>query len=204
MATLDGWVVTDLDLRTTGWYWEGPSTVATAPSPATSGTSLDVASGDGPAFGQTPLNAVVWPSGVLETFRIPATAEIVRVTGISGDTLTIERAAEGTSARSIVVGDQIAITQKLDCTPGQTIDEPVLSDGTTNWVFGIGVDFHNACVFVAKHLDAYRLVHVQFSDNVRDGDVTAGYSSGSHGGFAARNCTVIEEVDEATILAEAG
>lgn len=83
------------------------STVATAPSPATSGTSLVVASGHGARFPAVPFNATVWPADATPD---PANAEIVRVTGISTDTLTIVRAQEGTSARTIVVGDYIAAT----------------------------------------------------------------------------------------------
>lgn len=83
------------------------STVATAPSPATSGTSLVVASGHGTRFPTAPFNATVWPIDVQPT---PANAEIVRVTARSTDTLTIARAQEGTSARTVVVGDQIAAT----------------------------------------------------------------------------------------------
>lgn len=83
------------------------STVATAPSPATSGTSLVVAAGQGSRFPSPPFNLLVWPIGLLAT---PATAEIVRVTGRAGDTLTISRAQEGTTARTIVVGDQVAAT----------------------------------------------------------------------------------------------
>lgn len=88
------------------------STVATAPSPATSGTSLVVQSGDGALFPAVPFNATIWPTGASST---AANAEIVRVTGISTDTLTIVRAQEGSSARSVVVGDQIAasITSKV-------------------------------------------------------------------------------------------
>ena len=81
------------------------SLVATAPSPATSGTSLVVTSGEGSRFPAVPFNAVVGPAGVLLT---PANAEIVRATARTSDTLTITRAQEGTTARSIVVGDQIA------------------------------------------------------------------------------------------------
>ncbi len=83
------------------------STVATAPSPATSGTSLVVASGEGAKFPTPPFNATVWPAG-----SAPSTsnAEIVRVTGISTDTLTITRTQESTSARTIVTGDIIAAT----------------------------------------------------------------------------------------------
>ena len=83
------------------------STVATAPSPASSGTSLVVASGDGAKFPAVPFNATVWPANSQPT---TANAEIVRVTGISTDTFTITRATESTSARSIGVGDQIAAT----------------------------------------------------------------------------------------------
>lgn len=83
------------------------STVATAPSPATSGTSLVVAAGEGSVFPTPPFNATIWPIG---TQPLSTTAEIVRVTGISTDTLTIVRAQEGTSARTVIVGDQIAAT----------------------------------------------------------------------------------------------
>lgn len=81
------------------------STVATAPSPATSGTSLVVASGEGTRFPAVPFNAVVWPLGQLPT---PANAEVVRVTNISTDTFTITRATESSVARSVIIGDQIA------------------------------------------------------------------------------------------------
>lgn len=93
------------------------STVLTAPSPATSGTSLVVQSGDGAKFPATPFNATVWPTGTQPklTGVSATTAEIVRVTNISTDTLTIIRADGATlepnntgTNRTIVVGDQIA------------------------------------------------------------------------------------------------
>lgn len=83
------------------------SLVATAPSPASSGTSLIVTTGQGALFPSTPFNATIWPTGVQP---ISTNAEIVTVTNISGDTLTIIRAQEGTAARTVVVGDQIAAT----------------------------------------------------------------------------------------------
>lgn len=89
----------------------GYSTVATAPSPATSGTSLTVQSGDGARFPNPStdgaFNLTVWPTGLA---ALASNAEIVRCTARSGDTLTIARTQEGTSARTIVVGDQIALT----------------------------------------------------------------------------------------------
>lgn len=83
------------------------STVATAPSPASSGTSLVVAAGDGSKFPTPPFNATVWPASTQPT---TSNAEIVRVTAISTDTLTIARTQESSSARTIVAGDQIAHT----------------------------------------------------------------------------------------------
>lgn len=80
------------------------STVATAPSPATSGTSLVVAAGDGAKFPAVPFNATICPASTQPT---TTNAEIVRVTARSTDTLTITRAQESTSARTVVVGDQI-------------------------------------------------------------------------------------------------
>lgn len=80
------------------------SAVATAPSPATSGTSLVVSSGHGTRFPAVPFNATIWPASSTPD---PTNAEIVRVTAISTDTLTITRAQESSSARTVIVGDQI-------------------------------------------------------------------------------------------------
>jgi microcystin-dependent protein len=79
------------------------STVAVAPSPASSGTSLTVATGNGSLF-PTNSNVVVSPAGVTPT---SANSEICLVTNQSGDVLTLTRQQESTSARSIVVGDSI-------------------------------------------------------------------------------------------------
>lgn len=81
------------------------SAVATAPSPAASGTSLVVTAGQGSRFPATPFNAVIWPIGAIPT---PANAEIVRVTARATDTLTITRAQESSGARTVIIGDQIA------------------------------------------------------------------------------------------------
>lgn len=82
------------------------SAVATPPSPATSGTSLVLSSGHGatrvPA--SLPANAVICPTG---TSPSPDNAEIIRVTGRSTDTLTIVRAQEGSTARTVIAGDLI-------------------------------------------------------------------------------------------------
>ena len=90
------------------------SLVATAPSPATSGTSLVVTAGQGSYFPVTPFDATIWPAGSQPT---NTNAEIVRVTTVSTDTFTITRAQYGTTAQSITVGYQIA----------QTVDANLLS-----------------------------------------------------------------------------
>lgn len=72
--------------------------VATAPSPATSGLSLVVASGQGANFPEPPFYITAVDNGVLPT---KSTAEILLVTAKSTDTFTIVRAQKGTTAKSI-------------------------------------------------------------------------------------------------------
>src|SRR3990167_9040619 len=91
------------------------STVATAPSPAASGLSLVVAAGDGVLFATVPFNVTIWHAGAQP---LSTNAEIARVTARVTDTLTITRAQESSSARTIVVVDQIA----------QTVTAKVLTD----------------------------------------------------------------------------
>ena len=83
------------------------SLVATAPSPAISGTSLVVTAGQGALFPTPPFNITIWPANLN---ALSSNAEIVRVTAIATDTLTIVRAQEGTAARTVVAGDQVAAT----------------------------------------------------------------------------------------------
>jgi len=102
------------------------SLVATAPSPATSGTSLVVTTGQGSLFPTPPFNATIWPAA---SNPLSTNAEIVRVTAISTDTLTIVRAQEGSSARTVIVGDQIAAT--ITAKTIEDIDKYVEVTGTT-------------------------------------------------------------------------
>jgi hypothetical protein len=81
------------------------TTVTIAPSPAPSGTSLTVQ--DGSVFGATPFNATVYPLG---SNPLSTNAEIVRVTNVSANTLTITRTQEGSLARNIIASDRISAT----------------------------------------------------------------------------------------------
>jgi len=71
------------------------------------GTTLGVGIGEGARFPAAPFNATVWPFDMAPD---PTTAEVVRVTARTGDSLTITRAQEGTTARAIIVGDFVAAT----------------------------------------------------------------------------------------------
>lgn len=83
-------------------------TVLTPPSPATSGTSLVLNSGEGGNFPTIVSPDISWvtlcPPGVPATM---ANAEIVKVTNRSSDTLTIVRAQRGTTAKSVASGWQV-------------------------------------------------------------------------------------------------
>lgn len=84
------------------------SLVTIPPSPEASGTTLTVAAGQGALFpnpSPTPFNCTVSP---FNTFPTQANSEIVRVTAIVGDTFTIMRAQEGTTAKPIAAGWLIA------------------------------------------------------------------------------------------------
>jgi hypothetical protein len=88
----------------------GYSTVAVAPVPALSGTSLTVVADTFPA---APFNVTVWP--VDAPLPLSSNAEIIRVTAKAGLVFTILRAQEGTSAKPIAAGWNFAnsITKAL-------------------------------------------------------------------------------------------
>ena len=72
------------------------------------GTSLIVTNAtEAGYFPAVPFNATVWPANLQP---ITTNAEIVRVTNISSATFTIVRNQEGSTNRTIAVGDQIAAT----------------------------------------------------------------------------------------------
>lgn len=77
------------------------SSVALAPSPPNTGTSLTVKAGQGARFATPPFNMTLAPEKEAAT---PENAEIVRVTGISGDVFTIVREQEGTIKKNIESG----------------------------------------------------------------------------------------------------
>jgi len=90
-------------------------TVLTPPSPAASGTTLVLNSGHGARFPNPSTDGEY--NIVIKPFReipVSSNAEICRVTARSTDTLTIAREQEGSSARTILAGDEVflSITKK--------------------------------------------------------------------------------------------
>lgn len=87
--------------------------VATAPSPATSGTTVVLSAGQGARFPQPStdgaFNLTLVPNGTAAENFFTA-AEIVRCTARTTDTLTITRAQESTTARSVAAGWLVVLT----------------------------------------------------------------------------------------------
>jgi|SRR5665213_432272 len=96
-------------------------TITVAPSPDTSGTTLSMSNADAAQFSDpsvtAPYNATDWPTAT--PLPLIGNSEIIRITakgaansGGSGNTeFTIVRVQEGSSARAITIGDQIANTE---------------------------------------------------------------------------------------------
>lgn len=82
------------------------SKITAVPVDAVNGTAFDVVADDGQLF--SPNQPVtMWPDGPAPNHD---SAEIGYITAVSGDTITITRAQEGTQALSVAVGWNIAAT----------------------------------------------------------------------------------------------
>lgn len=97
----------------------GYGAVSTAPSPATSGTTLKMTEAQSDNFPDPATNGeynvTVWPTGVQPLY---SNSEIVRFTAKAAPSggevqFTIEREQESTPARTIIVGDQLALTETV-------------------------------------------------------------------------------------------
>lgn len=172
------------------------SAVATAPSPATSGTSLVVTAAQGARFPTPPFNAVIWPTASQPD---PSNAEVVRVTAIATDTLTITRAQEGTSARTVVVTDQIAaaITAKtltdveslLNAQQRTLINPAAVSMVTVPGVMPCGTATSQSYNINQDHYYPVFCEDTVTFDEVLVGVTTASGSAGSIGRIAIYNAT---------------
>ena len=161
------------------------STVATAPSPASSGTSLVVATGDGALFPTVPFNATVWPVGSQPT---TTNAEIVRVTNITGDTLTITRTQEGSSARTIVVGDQVSAT--ITALTLTDVENRLLAVSASNNLFSSGtVNFTGAGNITVS--TGVGVISISGSQSIQPAVGSLNGSSGTLSISASQNATAV-------------
>ncbi len=136
-----------------------------------SGTSLVVAAGTGAVFPAVPFNVVVWPAGQQP---VATNAEIVRVTARATDTLTITRTQEGTSARSIIIGDQIAasITKKI-LDDLAALDTPPSARAFHNATQSLTTGVLTALAFNSERYDT-DVIHDTVTNNTRLTCKTAG------------------------------
>lgn len=104
-------------------------TVLTAPSPATSGTSLVLNSGEGARFPAAPFYAIAHPNNTIPTV---STSEKVLVTAVSTDTFTITRAQGIYSAQSIAVGWRISNAIFQEDINNSSIIQNEVPGGTVN------------------------------------------------------------------------
>jgi hypothetical protein len=106
-------------------------------------TSIALQSGQGAKLPATPFNMIWWNSTDFPNPANDPNVEIVRVTNVAGDTLTISRAQEGTTAAnhntsaktySLVLG----ITAKMiadiqSALPGTFVENEIVSGSGTSW-----------------------------------------------------------------------
>lgn len=78
-------------------------TIATPPAPALSGNTVTLNTGEGAYFNEG-TQATLFPENAMP---LPTNAEIVRITDVTGDVLTLDRADEGSIAREVDAGWQI-------------------------------------------------------------------------------------------------
>lgn len=116
-------------------------TVLTAPSPATTGLSVTLQSGEGALMPAVPFMTTATPPGFYPTL---SNSEKVWVTAIVGDTLTIQRGKSPTTAKSIGVGWFIANGIYADDLLAGTMKLDELLSGTAN---GTNTVFTTAAAF---------------------------------------------------------
>lgn len=101
------------------------------PTPAISGQSLTLATGHGARMPATPFNATVRdPAAIMPTGG--GDAEVIRVTNVTGDTLTFTRVQEGSNGRVIAAGDILiaGITKKAITDLEAVLSSLIGGDGT--------------------------------------------------------------------------
>lgn len=139
--------------------------VSVAPSPASSGTSLSLSDADAALFPDPAsvgaYDVVVWPAGVKPS---ASNAEIVRITAkdspSGGNTaFTITRQQQSTSARTIIIGDQVAMNltaKTITDIIGMGTSSLVRNEVPSGSVNGSNTAFTTAAAFQTGSLRVYQ------------------------------------------------
>lgn len=176
--------------------------VQTAPSPATSGTTLTLRPGEGSTMPTPPFYGTATPPGQITSL---STSEKLLVTNVSGDTLTIVRGQSPTSAKAISQGWIFANAMYVDDVYKSSIFTDELLTGTvngTNKVFTTANGFSQIQVYkngVAMHIsDDFTITganQVTFVTAPATGSkLTATYITGSQAMIAGSNSQVFSEI----------
>lgn len=172
------------------------ATVAVGPSPALSGTSLTVANGLGSLFPTSDFQITVYPPGV---DPLMSNAEICNVTTRVGDVFTIVRAQEGTTAKSIATGWQVAntITKKAFTDIQDSIIQSVWAGGVAATAPQIsfsnsnGVSFGAAGSVITASVDTGGGGSINFSAGTQSSNLQSLVFSNSNGvSFGLSNGTI--------------
>lgn len=172
------------------------ATVAVGPSPALSGTSLTVANGLGSLFPTSDFQITVYPPGV---DPLMSNAEICNVTARVGDVFTIVRAQEGTTAKSISTGWQVAntITKKAFTDIQDSIIQSIWAGGVAATAPQIsfsnsnGVSFGAAGSVITASVDTGGGGSINFSAGTQSSNLQSLIFSNSNGvSFGLSNGTI--------------
>lgn len=128
----------------------GTSLILVAPSPATTGDTLEVLPGEGADFIYPPFYATVHPSAELPT---KSNSEVVLVWARSTDTLSIDRAQKGTTAKNIAAGWRISNAVYAEDLTNQSYVTNETPSGAIN---GVNTEFTLASQIVTFSLEVYK------------------------------------------------
>jgi len=136
---------------------------------SSSATSLTLATGQGSRFPTAPFNAVIWDSTNYSDAAMAfhaGKAEIVRVTAVTGDTFTIERAQEGTTAVAFL--DANAIYKVALGVTKKTVDDIVNSMPSEGMTAAERATMNDIIVDVAENAYRHNLDDLVYDDGMFD------------------------------------
>lgn len=144
----------------------GVSLVAVAPSPGTSGLSFEVTPGEGVILPTPPFDVTFAPPDAVATFF---NSEVAIVDSVVGDVCTLStRAAYGTTARDVLVGDRAVAT--ITANHMRTVEQAIAAlenaSGTGDWIdytpiWHQGADLEPT-IGVARYTQVGKTVTAQF------------------------------------------